>query len=54
MVPEGRFELPQPCGRYHLKVVRLPVSPPGQNELLNKYNDFLAFFQELDSFYPTI
>ena len=23
-----RFELPFPCGSYHLKVVRLPVSPP--------------------------
>ncbi len=28
LVHERRFELPCPCGRYHLKVVRLPVSPP--------------------------
>ena len=25
-----RFELTHPFGRYHLKVVRLPVSPPPQ------------------------
>ena len=31
---EGRFELPHPFGRYHLKVVRLPISPFSQtNEL---------------------
>ncbi len=29
-VPKGGFEPPSPCGRYHLKVVRLPVPPPGQ------------------------
>src|SRR3989344_8355590 len=34
-VPRGRFELPCPCGRYHLKVVRLPVSPPGQSNYLD-------------------
>ena len=29
MCVRGRgFEPPSPCGRYHLKVVRLPVSPP--------------------------
>ena len=30
-VPEARFELAHPFGRYHLKVVRLPISPPGQS-----------------------
>jgi hypothetical protein len=29
-VRRKRFELSQPFGRYHLKVVRLPVSPPPQ------------------------
>src|SRR3989344_3538427 len=29
-VRRGRLELPCPCGRYHLKVVRLPISPPAQ------------------------
>ena len=29
-VPKTRFELAQPFGHYHLKVARLPVSPPGQ------------------------
>ncbi len=24
------FEPPSPCGRYHLKVVRLPISPPAR------------------------
>ena len=29
MMVRGRgLEPPCPCGRYHLKVVRLPVSPP--------------------------
>ena len=29
-VRKKRFELSQPFGRYHLKVVRLPISPPPQ------------------------
>jgi hypothetical protein len=29
-VPGRGLEPPSPCGRYHLKVVRLPISPPGQ------------------------
>ena len=29
-VPETGFEPAHPFGRYHLKVVRLPISPPGQ------------------------
>src|SRR6516225_7323911 len=28
-MPRRGFEPPCPCGRYHLKVVRLPISPPG-------------------------
>ncbi len=32
LVRRGRFELPYPCECYHLKVVRLPVSPPAQLE----------------------
>ena len=28
VVRQKRFELSHPCGRYHLKVVRLPISPP--------------------------
>ena len=31
LVRGRRFELPSPCGRYHLKVVRLPISPSGQH-----------------------
>ena len=27
-VRRGGLEPPSPCGRYHLKVVRLPISPP--------------------------
>ena len=34
-VHERRLELPSPCGRYHLKVVRLPISPLVH---LNAYN----------------
>ena len=29
-VPETGFEPAHPFGRYHLKVVRLPISPPGR------------------------
>ena len=29
LVPRSRFELPHPLGRHPLKVVRLPISPPG-------------------------
>src|SRR3989344_4220644 len=29
-VPRRGLEPPRPCGRYHLKVVPLPISPPGQ------------------------
>ena len=32
-MPETGFEPAHPFGRYHLKVVRLPISPPGQNRL---------------------
>src|SRR4051812_33990380 len=28
-MPRRGLEPPCPCGRYHLKVVRLPISPPG-------------------------
>jgi hypothetical protein len=28
-VPGSRFELPRPFKRHPLKVVRLPISPPG-------------------------
>ena len=30
------LEPPCPCGRYHLKVVRLPISPPARNRHLNR------------------
>jgi hypothetical protein len=30
LVPKTGFEPACPYGRYHLKVVRLPISPPGQ------------------------
>ena len=33
LVPRTRFELAHPFRRYHLKVVRLPISPPGQKAL---------------------
>jgi hypothetical protein len=33
LVPETGFEPAHPFGRYHLKVVRLPISPPGQFSL---------------------
>ena len=29
LVPETGFEPARPFERYHLKVVRLPISPPG-------------------------
>ena len=29
-VPKTGFEPAHPFGRHHLKVVRLPISPPGQ------------------------
>ncbi len=29
MVPRRRLELPRPCERQHLKLVRLPIPPPG-------------------------
>jgi hypothetical protein len=31
-VPKTGFEPAHPFGRYHLKVVRLPISPPGQEK----------------------
>ena len=34
-VPETGFEPAHPFGRYHLKVVRLPISPPGQLRTAN-------------------
>jgi hypothetical protein len=34
-VRQRRFELPHPFGRYHLKVVRLPISPSPQ---LRRFN----------------
>src|SRR3989344_782092 len=42
MVPRRGLEPPSPCGRYHLKVVRLPISPPGQVRTL--YYTFSLFF----------
>ena len=30
MVPRRRLELPRSCNRQHLKLVRLPISPSGQ------------------------
>jgi site-specific DNA recombinase len=36
-VRQRRFELPHPFGRYHLKVVRLPISPsPQVNSVFSK------------------
>ncbi len=32
LVPKTGFEPAHPFGRYHLKVVRLPISPPGQEK----------------------
>lgn len=29
-MPGGRVELPCPYGRYLLKIVRLPIPPPGR------------------------
>ena len=34
LVPRGGLEPPSPCERYHLKVVSLPVSPPGHASIL--------------------
>jgi hypothetical protein len=31
-VPRTGLEPAHPFGRYHLKVVRLPISPPGQRK----------------------
>ena len=42
LLVRGRgFEPPSPYGRYHLKVVRLPVSPPAQ---CIKILDYLEIF----------
>ncbi len=37
------FEPPSPCERYHLKVVRLPISPPAQDitKILNYLKKFV-------------
>src|SRR3989344_1457492 len=35
-VPRRGLEPPIPCGSYHLKVVRLPISPPGHSKHYNK------------------
>jgi len=47
-VRERRLELPCPCGRYHLKVVRLPVSPPAQVSYreLSEYSSFKTFYKK--------
>ncbi len=54
-VRQRRFELPRPFGRYHLKVVRLPISPSPHTEVCksknyasheeyNFYTDAASFF----------
>ena len=46
MVPREGFEPSIPCGRYHLKVVRMPVPPPGQN--VYKYTDLPRICSQYD------
>ena len=46
LVRKRRFELPRQLRRYHLKVVRLPISPPPQLYLSNP-----ATFQGIRSLY---
>ena len=56
-VPETGFEPAHPFGRYHLKVVRLPISPPGQlrtanvSGLLFQYNSECGSFSGFGIFY---
>ena len=55
-VPETGFEPAHPFGRYHLKVVRLPISPPGHlrtanvSGLLFQYNSECSSFSRLRIF----
>jgi hypothetical protein len=50
IVPRTRFELAHPFGLYHLKVARLPVSPPGQRA--TKLGNFgKLFFHFITIFY---
>lgn len=43
IVPRTRFELVHPCECHPLKMVRLPISPPGQG-LTKKVNKFINLF----------
>ncbi len=48
MVPRRGFEPPCPCERHHLKVMRIPVPPPGLNilNLPNNYSRNSSVLQE--------
>lgn len=45
-VPRGGLEPPRHCWLIHLKDKSLPISPPGQNEILRHYNEYVDFFQQ--------
>ena len=58
LVRRRRLELPFPCGSYHLKVVRLPVSPPAHrssdiSRTLVLYTKISFFFKQ-NKKYPCI
>ena len=49
MVPRKGLEPPQPYDRQHLKLVRLPISPPGHASIIEGWA-FLGFFNPILAF----
>ncbi len=47
LVPETGFEPARRFQRHHLKVVRLPISPPGLIYSINKEHYFISFYRKL-------
>ena len=43
MVPRKGLEPPQPYDRQHLKLVRLPISPPGHGSIIEGVGVFRPF-----------
>ena len=49
MVPRKGLEPPQPYDRQHLKLVRLPISPPGHASIIGGWT-FLGFLNPISAF----
>ena len=49
MVPRKGLEPPQPYDRQHLKLVRLPISPPGHASIIEGWV-FLGYFNPILAF----